>query len=102
MAVSFIARMSVHRDKEQAFIAHCRALEEAVRRAEPDCLYYKFYKLEEPLRYAVFESFTSHEAEQAHQASGHFKRIAPDLIACLDGTYVREYLLDLDSGGNVQ
>lgn len=100
MAVSFIARMSVKQEMEQAFIGHCQALEAAVRAAEPECLYYKFYKLEEPLRYAVFESFTTHAAEQAHQASDHFKRIAPDLIACLDGTYVREYLHDLEGTGS--
>ncbi|RME67981.1 MAG: antibiotic biosynthesis monooxygenase [Alphaproteobacteria bacterium] len=96
MALTFIARMKVHADKEDAFIRHCQALEDAVREHEPDCLLYKFYKLEEPLHFAVVESFASAEAEEAHRQTAHFKALAPALIACLDGPYVREYLYDLD------
>jgi len=94
--MSFLARMKVHADREQEFVECCNALTEKVLENEPDTLYYRFYKLREPLSYAVFESFTSEAAEEAHQQTAYFKEIAPRLIACLDGPYVREYLDPLE------
>ena len=97
MAVmSFLSRMKVHADKEQTFIDCCNRMTAAVEANEPECLYFRFYKLREPLAYAVFESFASEEAEAAHQASAHFAEIAPGMIECLDGEYVREYLDPID------
>ena len=97
MAVTFLARMKVHPHKEQDFIDLCHKLEEAVRDSEPGTLLYKFYRLEEPLQFAVLESFQDHAAEEAHLASPHFKKFGPDMIACLDGGYHREYLYSLDA-----
>ena len=62
------------------------------RTGEPDVIYYEFFKLREPRRYAVLESFQTEEAEHRHLASDWFKEIAPGIIDCLDGPYVREYL----------
>lgn len=91
--VSFLSRMKIHADKEAQFVAACEALTEKVLAHEPECLYFRFYKLrEEPLTYAVFESFLSEAAEEAHQQTDYFLEIVPGLVECLDGPYVREYL----------
>lgn len=97
MTITFLSRMKVFADKEQQFIECCKKLEAGVHGHEPGTLLYKFYRLEEPLNYAVLESFTSHAAEEAHLDSATFKAVVPDLVACLDGTYHREYLYPLDS-----
>lgn len=93
--MSFISRMSVKPEKEARFVELCRELEKHVHEKEPDTVIYQFYRLREPHRFAVVESFTSEEAEQAHQNTDWFKQIAPEMIECLDGEYVREYLDDL-------
>lgn len=90
--VSFLSRMKVHADKEAQFVECCQQLTEKVLANEPEALYFRFYKLRDPLEYAVFESFISDEAEHAHQQTDYFLAIAPTLIECLDGPYVREYL----------
>lgn len=95
--MTFLARMKVHADKESEFIRLARALTEKVRALEPETLNYEFFKLrDEPLGYAVYEQFTSEAAEEAHRNTPHFAKIAPDLIECIDGTYVREFLDPLD------
>jgi quinol monooxygenase YgiN len=94
--ITFLSRMKVFPDKEQQFIDCCKKLEAGVQGREPDTLLYKFYRLEEPLHYAVLESFTSHDAEEVHLASYTFKAVVPDLIPCLDGGYIREYLYPLE------
>lgn len=97
MAVmSFLSRMTVHADKEQQFVECCKSLTEKALRYEPELLHFQFYKLREPLSYAVFESFVNEKAEQAHQQTEYFLEIAPRLIECLDGPYVREYLDPLE------
>lgn len=91
--MTFLARMKVKEDKVDEFVRLAEALTEKVRELEPETVNYEFFKLrDEPLGYAVFEQFKSEEAEQAHQETPHFKELAPDLIDCIDGTYVREYL----------
>lgn len=91
--MTFLARMKIKQGKEAEFVRLAQALTEKVRAKEPETTAYEFFKLrDDPLGYAVFEQFTSEEAEEAHQNTPHFKEIAPDLIECIDGTYVREYL----------
>jgi autoinducer 2-degrading protein len=63
-----------------------------VHAKEPDTLYYQFFKLREPRRYAVVESFKDDAAEQRHMSSPGLAEFGPPLLDCLDGTYVREYL----------
>jgi autoinducer 2-degrading protein len=88
--------MTVKAEKEAEYLDLVAKLTEAVRANEPDTLQYQFYKLrDQPLGYAVFESFTSEEAEKAHLDTPHFHKYAPPMIECLDGEYVREYLDDL-------
>ena len=38
----------------------------------------------------------SEEAEEAHRNTPHFAALAPPLIECIDGTYVREFLDPLE------
>jgi quinol monooxygenase YgiN len=95
--LTFLARMKVKAEKEADFIRLAKALTREVREKEPETTGYEFFKLrDEPLGYAVYEQFLNEEAEEEHLNTPHFKQIAPDLIECLDGTYVREYLDPLD------
>lgn len=96
MSVTFIARMKIHPEKEAEYIELCRSLEAKVQAHEPETLIYSFYRLEEAHHFAVLESFTSHQADEDHQNTDYFKEIAPALIACLDGPYIREYLYPLE------
>ena len=65
---------------------------------EPGVLYYRFFKLREPRRYAIVESFADEAAEEVHMNSAHLNEIAPALLDCLEGDppYVREYLDPID------
>lgn len=93
--ITFISRMTVKPGKEAEFIALCRDLEAYVRANEPDTLIFGFYRLREPQRFAVLESFPSEAAEHAHMTSAKLAAVAPAISACLDGTWQREYLDDL-------
>ena len=91
--IAFIAKLVVKEGKEADFIRLANALTEEVRANEPDTTAYEFFKLrDEPMGYAVYEQFTSEEAEEAHRNTPHFLDLAPELIDCIDGTYVREFL----------
>ncbi len=95
--MTFLARMKVKKGKEAEFVRLARALTEKVRANEPETTAYEFFKLrDDPLGYAVFEQFVNEEAEEAHRNTPHFKEIATDLIECIDGTYVREFLDPLE------
>ncbi len=94
--LTFLSRMTVKADKEAEYLELVHKLTAAVRANEPDTLQYQFFKLrDKPLGYAVFESFTDAAAEKAHMDTPHFHELAPPMIECLDGEYVREYLDDL-------
>ena len=91
--MTFLARMKVKEDKVDDFVRLAKTLTEKVHELEPETVNYEFFKLrDEPFSYAVYEQFTSDEAEEAHRDTPHFKELAPDLIDCIDGTYVREFL----------
>ncbi len=95
--MTFLAKMTVKEGKEEDFVRLAKELTEKVRANEPGTLAYQFFKLRDEERgYAVYEQFTDEAAEEAHQGTDYFKEIAPPLIECLDGTYVRTYLDDLD------
>ena len=91
--MTFIARMKIKEGKEKDFVALAAKLTENVHAHEPETLRYEFFKLkDEPLGYAVFEQFSSEAAEEAHRNTPHFNELAPVLIECIDGTYIREFL----------
>ena len=95
--MTFIARMKIKEGKEDDFVELARRLTKEVHAKEPDTLRYEFFKLDdEPRGYAVLEQFTDEAAEEAHRDTPHFHELAPPLIECLDGTYVREFLTPLD------
>lgn len=95
--MTFLARMKIKEGREEDFVRLANALTEKVRACEPETLAYEFFKLrDEPRAYAVYEQFVSEAAEEAHRNTPHFHEIAPDLIDCIDGTYVREFLDPLE------
>lgn len=95
--MTFIARMQVKPGKEAEFENLARQLTDQVRAHEPGCKAYEFFRLPDTERgYAVFESFVDEAAEEAHRDTPHFHELAPPLIECLDGDYVREFLDHLD------
>lgn len=95
--VTFISRMTVKEGKEAEFERLCADLTARVKANEKNLIYYEFFKLRERRRYAVLESFPDEDVEHAHMNSPWLAAIAPDLIACLDGTWEREYLDPLGS-----
>jgi (4S)-4-hydroxy-5-phosphonooxypentane-2,3-dione isomerase len=90
--ITFIARMTVKEGREAEFIRHCRELERYVREKEPEVLAYEFFRLREPRRYAVLESFASEADEHRHMSSAKLAEVAPKIAACLEGTWEREFL----------
>ena len=95
--MTFLAKMTVKEGREEDFIRLAKQLTEKVRANEPDTLAYEFYRLRDEERgYAVYEQFLSEEADEAHQKTDYFGEIAPGLIDCIDGNYVRTYLDSLD------
>jgi autoinducer 2-degrading protein len=97
MAFSFLSRFRIRADKEAEFIALAKEME-ALAPGEPGTLAYQFYRLAEPGMFAVYERFTDEEADQAHMAYPHNKPLIERMIACMDGSYSRELLFDLEAG----
>lgn len=99
MKITFVARVTVKPECESEFMACCRALEEHVQANEPDTLIYTFFRLREPGQFAVLESFRNEAAQQHHMSSPVLAEYSPKLAACVEGTWVREYLDPLESSG---
>lgn len=89
--VTFIARMTVKDGREAEFIRLVQDLTQWVQNNERGVLIYTFYRLREPGRFAVLESFESEAAEQAHMSSARLAEVAPKISGCLIGTWEREY-----------
>jgi quinol monooxygenase YgiN len=92
--IAFISRMTVKPGHEAEYVRLCKALAVKVHANElrDQTLYFSFFKLREPRRYAVIEVFSSEAAEHAHMTSPWLGEFGPGIVACLDGEYVREYL----------
>jgi quinol monooxygenase YgiN len=90
--ITFVSRMTVKEGREEEFVQICKDLARTIHEKEKDVIYYEFFKLREPRRYAVLESFPSEEVEHAHMTSPWLAAAAPGLVDCLEGTWVREYL----------
>ena len=82
MAFSFLSRFRIRSDKEAEFIELARAME-ALAPSEPGM-------------FAVYESFTDEDADKAHIAYPHNQPLIERMIACMDGSYSRELLFDLE------
>ena len=83
--ITFIARMTVKPGRDAEFVRYCRELEQYVRAHEPEVLAYEFFRLREPNRYAVIESFTDEASEHRHMTSSKLAELGPKIAACLVG-----------------
>ncbi len=95
MAFSFLSRFRVREDRQDDFITLARQMEE-LSRHEPGTLAYKFFRLAEPGMFAVHESFVDEAADQAHMDYPHNKPLIEQIVGCMEGTYERELLFDLE------
>lgn len=90
--ITFISRMTVKAGRERDFERVCAELTATVREREPDTIYFEFFRLREPRRYAVLESFPDEASEQAHMASPWLAAVIPNIVDCVDGSWEREYM----------
>lgn len=96
MAYSFLSRFRIKSNRQDDFVALARQMEGLVDR-EPGTLAFKFFRLNEPNMFAVYESFVDEAADKAHMETDHGKPLIEQMIECMDGNYHREMLYDLDS-----
>lgn len=94
MSWTFLSRFNVKPERETEFLTLIPLMERNAA-DEPGTLEYKFYRLDAPHAFAVFESFVDEAADQAHQANPASTDIIAKMIECIDGTYTREYLRPL-------
>ncbi len=95
--LTFLARMKAKEGKEEEFIRLAKELTGKVIASEPGVASYQFYRLRDEERgFGVIEAFVDDAAEELHRDTPHFHELAPLLLECLDGTYVREYLDPLE------
>jgi len=90
--ITFISRMTVKEGKQADFERVVQWLTSEVRAHEKGTIYFEFFRLREPRRYAVLESFPDEETEHAHMNSPWLAKVLQDIVACVDGTWEREYL----------
>jgi autoinducer 2-degrading protein len=95
MAYSFLSRFRIKPEAENDFIALAKTMESLVH-LEPGTLAFRFFRLEEPGMFAVYESFVDEAADKAHMETEHGKPLIEKMIACMDGSYSREMLYDLE------
>lgn len=89
--ITFIARMTVQDGREPEFVRLMEELASYVRASEPGTVGYEFYRLREPRRYAVLESFADEAAATRHSTSETLARLGPLIGACLVGTWELEH-----------
>lgn len=94
MSCTFLARFRIKPEKEDDFLALIPRIE-AISEREDYTLAYKFYRLDEPGMFAVLESFTDESGDKKHQENPANVALIDDILACMDGTYTREYLHDV-------
>lgn len=89
--VTFVARMTVREGREAEFLGLMRELAAHVHANEAGTVGYEIYRLREPRRYAVLESFVDEAAAAAHAGSGALQSLAPRIGDCLVGSWELEY-----------
>jgi quinol monooxygenase YgiN len=90
--VASIFRLHVKEGREWEFVERVNAYSAIVRRTEPGTLFYTYFRLREPRRYAVVEIFADQAAEDAHMSSLALAEHAPGIVDCLAEPYVQEHL----------
>lgn len=94
MRCTFLSRFRIKPECEAEFIRLTEQME-AIAKDEPATLAYNFYRLEEPGMFAVYESFTSEAGDKAHMENPLNVPLIEATVACMEGSYSREYLYDL-------
>ena len=97
MAYSFLSRFRIKEGSEDRFIAAARQME-TLAPQEPGVLHFQFFRLDQPQMFAVLESFVDEDADKAHMEYEQNKPLIADMIECMDGSYERELLQDLEAG----
>lgn len=97
MAYSFLSRFRIKPERELDFIRLARQMEGLVH-LEPGTLGFQFFRLDAPNMFAVFESFVDEAADKAHMETEHGLPLIEQMIGCMDGSYERELLHDLEAG----
>ncbi|CCA90440.1 putative quinol monooxygenase [Novosphingobium sp. PP1Y] len=95
MAFSFLSRFRIKDERQDDFIAMARQMEE-LSKQEPGTLHYQFFRLGEPGMFAVYESFVDEASDKAHMEYDHNKDLIERIVGCMDGSYERELLFDLE------
>lgn len=95
MAYSFLSRFRIRPEREDDFVRLAREMEGLVDR-EPGTLAFKFFRLGEPGMFAVYESFVDEAADKAHMEAPHGAPLIERMLECMDGSYERELLYDLE------
>ena len=95
MAYSFLSRFRIRPEREEDFVRLAREMEGLVDR-EPGTLAFKFFRLGEPGMFAVYESFVDEAADKAHMEAPHGAPLIARMLECMDGSYERELLYDLE------
>jgi autoinducer 2-degrading protein len=95
LAYSFLSRFRIKPEREPDFVRLAKQMEGLVDR-EPGTLAFKFFRLSDPNMFAVYESFVDEAADRAHMETPHGKPLIEEMIGCMDGSYSREMLLDLE------
>ena len=94
MAFTFLSRFRVKPERDAEFVELIPQME-ASAAAEPATIAYKFYRLDDPNMFGVFESFVDADGDRVHQANPASAPIIARMIECIDGNYVREMLHDV-------
>jgi (4S)-4-hydroxy-5-phosphonooxypentane-2,3-dione isomerase len=95
MPTTFLSRFKVKPEKDAEFLGLIQQMEQ-IAADEPDTLSYKFYRLQEAHAFGVFESFTNEAADLSHQQNPASSPVIEKMLACMDGSYTREYLFDVE------
>jgi (4S)-4-hydroxy-5-phosphonooxypentane-2,3-dione isomerase len=96
--ITFVSRMTVKAGREPEFVQVCNELAAKVRALEPYLIWYEFFKLREPRRYCVVESFANAGDEHKHMSTAWLAEYGPKIAACVEGSWVREYLDPFEFG----
>ncbi|QQN75681.1 antibiotic biosynthesis monooxygenase [Croceicoccus sp. YJ47] len=96
MAYSFLSRFRIKETRVSDFLDAARQMEQQAREEE-GALFFQFYRLDLPGMFAVLESFVDEKAGEAHMEYERNKPLIATMIDCMDGSYEREMLLDLES-----
>lgn len=95
MAYSFLSRFRIKPERETEFLGLARQME-ALAPLEPATLAFRFFRLSEPGMFAVYESFVDEAGDKAHMETDHGKPLIEKMLGCMDGSYAREILYDLE------